>query len=865
VADDDSSFDALERAQSIDGDIEAEKVLQTVRAKMFGTEPARFGRFVVLKRLGAGAQSVVYAGYDPELDRKVAIKVLTYTGQRDRLQREAKAMARLRHAHVVGVHQLGQEDGRVFVAMEHVDGSTLRQWLRDEKRSWQQVVDVFIQAGRGLAAAHDAALIHRDFKPDNVLITSGGDARVADFGLVRISEDDGDISRSLDETTSTPQAPTVMGTPAYMAPEVFAGNVADAQSDQFSFCVALYEALYGKRPFAGDTLLALVASVTKGALPDATVDSRVPARLRAAVARGLAPDPSERFGSMAELIGELELARTKRRGRILGLGVVVVVAAGVIVALSTQQRASKCEAGPAELAGIWDDDRKAAVEQAFRSTGTRYAADTLATTVATLDVYARQWLAMYKDACEATHVHGEQSAHALDLRMACLQRRLSHLRGLSDVLAKADAEVVLHAADAADALVPVSGCADYEALASRRLVPDDLQLRAKVATMRNELAAAAQLGLAGKHEDALPAVEHLCSRADELDFAPLRAESYRELAVLQEAAGDFEAALTSLRKAFAVGMASHQDDIAAWAAIRATHLVGFRLREPKRGYHWTWLAKASIARAGSSARMRATLMRNLANVFYAEGKLDKALNGYRRSLRLSIDTLGPDHRLVGETRSNLGSVLRKVGRTDEAREQLEEAERIMTAALGKNHPNLGRVLNAIANVHAGDKRYGEAARYHERALALKTSSLRADHPSIGHSLNNLGEVLLAMGELARAEEHFDDALALWSNSFDDDHPLLAHPLRNLGAIYLSKGEPERARPLLERAFSIAKTKSSEGDRGRGEWLLAQALVGVDEDRAVELAQSAVARLGDTAAFADDAAAAKAWLESRAAP
>ena len=135
VADDDSSFDALERAQSIDGDIEAEKVLQTVRAKMFGTEPARFGRFVVLKRLGAGAQSVVYAGYDPELDRKVAIKVLTYTGQRDRLQREAKAMARLRHAHVVGVHQLGQEDGRVFVAMEHVDGSTLRQWLRDEKRS----------------------------------------------------------------------------------------------------------------------------------------------------------------------------------------------------------------------------------------------------------------------------------------------------------------------------------------------------------------------------------------------------------------------------------------------------------------------------------------------------------------------------------------------------------------------------------------------------------------------------------------------------------------------------------------------------------------------------------------------------------
>ena len=224
---DDELVEALQEAADAHESFEAARVLSTLRANLFGVEPARFGRFVVLERLGAGATAVVYAGYDPELDRRVAIKVLKHEGKNERLQREAKAMARLRHPHVVGVHQLGTEGDRVFVAMEHVDGSTLEAWLRAADRRWEEVVDVFLQAGEGLTAAHEAGLVHRDFKPDNVLVGRDGRVLVTDFGLVGAEAEttaatvrvDPVSSRARRRPRSTTSA-TFRGTP-----RVFAGGV----------------------------------------------------------------------------------------------------------------------------------------------------------------------------------------------------------------------------------------------------------------------------------------------------------------------------------------------------------------------------------------------------------------------------------------------------------------------------------------------------------------------------------------------------------------------------------------------------------------------------------------------------------------
>jgi tetratricopeptide (TPR) repeat protein len=310
-------------------------------------EPA-IGRYTVRGVLGAGAMGIVYAGHDPELDRPVALKVLLRSpdsAEPDadrRLQREAQAMARLSHPNVITVYDVGTVAGRPFVAMELVEGRTLTTWLLEERPPWRDVLRVFILAGRGLSAAHDVGIVHRDFKPDNVLVGHDGRVRVTDFGLAR--------HRAVD--IPPPAAPDGLdgragplltrsgvfaGTPAYMAPEQFELAPVDARTDQFGFCVALFEALFGERPFDGKTFDALAESVRAGRIKEVTSPdgSGVPLRVRRAVLRGLSRAPAERWSSMSDLLAELTAASAPPSGRRwalrVGLAVVVVALAGFTV------------------------------------------------------------------------------------------------------------------------------------------------------------------------------------------------------------------------------------------------------------------------------------------------------------------------------------------------------------------------------------------------------------------------------------------------------------------------------------------------------------------------------------------------------
>jgi 2-hydroxychromene-2-carboxylate isomerase len=283
---------------------------------------ARIGRYEIMSRVGAGAMGVVYAARDPALDRAVALKLLRHDGpgtspdvRGARLAREGRAMARLSHPNVVAVYDVGEHDGRVFVAMELIRGRTMREWLEQRPRSVADILDLFLAAGSGLAAAHQAGLVHRDFKPDNVLVRDDGRPCVTDFGLARLSAQDSsepNASRSpaagsLAESSQT-RAGALVGTPAYMAPEQLAGGAADARSDLFAFCVALWEALEGQRPFGGDRVIALRASIDAGPARSGG-RSRIPPRLRRVLEQGLRADPSERPASMAALLGGLEAAR----------------------------------------------------------------------------------------------------------------------------------------------------------------------------------------------------------------------------------------------------------------------------------------------------------------------------------------------------------------------------------------------------------------------------------------------------------------------------------------------------------------------------------------------------------------------------
>jgi len=300
------------------------------------------GRYLVLERLGAGAMGVVYAAYDPTLDRKIAIKLLRPEGangdparRQARLFREAKAIAKLSHPNVVGVFDVGVHDGQVFLAMEYLGGGTLRDWARAQKRSWREVVKMFIEVGHGLAAAHAEGLIHRDFKPDNTLLDKHGKPKVVDFGLVRLTGTalDGPGARSGDvdaaaealaaisRAATSPAALTrtgaITGTPAYMAPEQFLGSPIDARTDQFAFGVALYEALYGERPFEGETPMALAGSVTKGRIRPMPKGTEVPAWVRACVVRALNFNPADRYPGFDELLAVLASDPIARRRRLL--------------------------------------------------------------------------------------------------------------------------------------------------------------------------------------------------------------------------------------------------------------------------------------------------------------------------------------------------------------------------------------------------------------------------------------------------------------------------------------------------------------------------------------------------------------------
>jgi len=306
----------------------------------------QLGRYTVLGTLGRGGMGTVLEAFDPVLDRRVAIKVLRRAldeRPRARLMREARALARLSHPNVVQVYEAGEADGRAFVAMELVQGRSLREWLqRRPSPGWRECVGAYLQAGEGLAAAHAAGLVHRDFKPDNAVIDGKGRVRVLDFGLVRQSEGlrYGEQARALAGLDPSPRSASltrtgvVLGTLAYMPLEQMQGERADARSDQFSFCVALYEALYGVRPFEGRSVYALMLAFRRGKLPPPPRRTRVPEALRKLLLRGLAIDPRQRWPSMGALLDELRASSSvaSRRRVWWQFGLAVVVAVVITVA-----------------------------------------------------------------------------------------------------------------------------------------------------------------------------------------------------------------------------------------------------------------------------------------------------------------------------------------------------------------------------------------------------------------------------------------------------------------------------------------------------------------------------------------------------
>ncbi|MBI2898310.1 MAG: serine/threonine protein kinase [Deltaproteobacteria bacterium] len=439
---------------------------------------SKVGRYVVLETLGFGGMSIVYKAYDPHLDRAVAVKLLrldsTSGGSADearvRLVREAQALAKLSHPNIVAVHDVGTFGDDVFVAMEFVAGPTLAEWCRDEGRSIEQILEAYRGAGRGLAAAHAAGLVHRDFKPDNVIVGSDGRPRVLDFGLARAAGPAGGDAKDHPDGHQTGGSATV-GTPAYMAPEQHGGGTVDGRTDQFSFCVALWEAVHRRSPFSGSTVEEIAAAVTEGRVSPPPADGRAPGWLRPVLMRGLAVTPSDRFATMEALLGALDRGPRARRRVIAVAMAAAVLAVGGAAFWSAAGGRDACGGGQDRLAGVWDPAVKAAVRASFLSSGRKQAPATYSRVSRVLDGQAAEWAAMHRASCEARR-SGRQDDRATALRSACLEERRAEMSELTGKLARADGRMVDRAVHAVFELASVEACGDARALELGRPAED---------------------------------------------------------------------------------------------------------------------------------------------------------------------------------------------------------------------------------------------------------------------------------------------------------------------------------------------------------------------------------------------------------
>jgi eukaryotic-like serine/threonine-protein kinase len=818
---------------------------------------AAVGRFLVLNRLGVGATAVVFAAYDPVLDRKVALKFVHPEASgggaaRARLMREAQALAQVSHVNVIAIYDVGTFGADVFIAEEFVDGADLGTWLQERPRSQREILDVFVQAGRGLEAAHGAGLVHRDFKPANVLVGRDGRVRVVDFGLVRAAADaapeadaggddlaavagdgaDGDapLAATLPASArgAAPPGPAasgsarrsrpasgplaaamtvagaVVGTPLYMAPEQFAAVAVDARSDQFSFCVALYEALYGERPFAPEGWSELKRAVLSGDVRRAPRDTPVPPRLRRILLRGLRPPASERYPSMAALLAELALDPRARRRRLLwGLAALALVG-GVVGGQQAWHlhRSRPCQGGSQQLVGVWDAGRKETVRAAFLATGKPFAASSWTGVERTLDAHVRAWAAMHRDACEATRVRGEQSEELLDRRMLCLRERLDEVRATADLFTRADGLVVEKAVPAAQGLPPIAECADVRALTSRVRPPRDPAARERLAAARRRLAAAGALEATGKFNEAAEAATATAAAASAAELEPVRAEALLLLGRIQFKRGDFKPADAALREAMWRADRVADDPLRARAALALAEVLALGLARPDDAEPLVQVADAAVRRSGDGDLLRGLYHHYVARVRFAKGRYPEALALVEQAAAERERALGPAHLDVAASVHSVGVLYNREGRFREAIPLFERALRITEQALGPDHPELGASLLQLGDAHYFLNEYEPARRYLERSLALRLKTLDPDHPAVATSRNSLGNVLFDQGEFARAAEEYRLALKQRQRSLPPDHTDIADSLYNLGQVDMRAGNLDEALRQLDAARAI---------------------------------------------------------------
>jgi serine/threonine protein kinase/tetratricopeptide (TPR) repeat protein len=691
-----------------------------------------FSRYPLIRRLGRGGAGEVFLAYDPRLDRKVAIKILTASGLvgnidslgKTRLLREAQAMARSPHPNVVSVYdvdtyQNDSGESGVFIVMEYVEGPNLAEWYAKKKWRWRRVLRMLLAAGRGLAAAHEVGVVHRDFKPANVLVGADGRVRVLDFGLARGTANmapsltDGerplvepdpeeDFDRSPLDVTLT-MAGRVLGTPAYMAPEQHRGALADERADQFAFCATLWEGLYGERPFKAKTFAALEEE-KRTQTPVPVEGVRVPAWIREALVRGMSAHADDRWPSMQALLAALRRGTVRRRrsgGALAGVASIALAVGGGWLFSSPNE--AMCVGGERLVAERWELPRRKGIERSLAN-GHPKGPDYASASLAKVDEYWESWTRQYDENCEATRVMAIQPDGDRELRAACLDRHARHLdASLSqlemghwepDRWRHAFASVIAH-------LPELDDCRNLEALRVRVQEPEGRPRAADARELRDELSRIGVLVGGGRVGDALARAEAAVERAQEFDEPAVLAEALIVRGDAEALGGRRADAARTQLDAYATALACGHDEAAARAA---THLVyGRRADRVRIGAlrSWSKIAAAQLERSELSEIHHVDLLVVKADAYVRAGRFDEGATSAGEALEI-LDRMGrADDPRRASSLVALSVAERDLGQTGDAQRHADQALDMLVRLYGDGHPEIRAATDRLERPPSG--------------------------------------------------------------------------------------------------------------------------------------------------------------------
>lgn len=814
------------------------------------------GRYIIVKFIGSGAMGVVYRAYDPELDRSIALKLVRVLSTddepaehaRQRLLREAKAMAKLSDPNVITIFDASGFGEWVYLAMELVDGTDLRAWAKETPRDWRAVVRIFAAAARGLWAAHEADIVHRDFKPSNVLIDKREQVRVADFGLATISQSPAsatsDVSapRATAADDSLTVTGTLMGTPAYMSPEVRDGGVATALSDQYSFGVSLRDML--SESVAPNGVLSIVERATQ-------------------------TQPERRFATMGDVADALDRElRGGRRGLAIAVAVVAlgIGLAAMIVLSRSQAEPPPCKDSQAQLAGIWDSSARSRVRDAFTASSDRNWQKAFSAVAASFDDYADAWQASYMDSCRATHVTHQQSQVLSDRRMHCLQSELDRFRNVALAFEKPSGAMIQDAAKRASFRNNLHYCNNVDALLREAAIPRP-EVAAQVTALTKELREIEALVATEPAGDYLERIEGLAKNARAVGYSRLEADVLVQLGHTRWDKGDEARGLEAFEEALVAAEKSRSPDLKIRAMTGMIGLVGDDMGKHGEGLRIAQFAD-SLLSVYPEPGLLGEFLNSRAGIFFRKGDNARAERDFRRAYDTLLEHYGPRHHRLDRLLGNMAiAVSRDPKRWDEALILYERALESTEENKGSRHPDYARFLANRSGIYAMQGRQEERLADLRKALQIRKQSLPEAHPHTLDNFRNLGNAERRLGENSKALATLREGARRAQLGLPPDDIAHANFADDIGRALLQLDRTEEAILSLETAVAgwklAAETRSRDMTerfgQGGSHYVLAQLLWSTKPKRARALAEHSLTLLGD--AYPAQTTEIKRWLDS----